>query len=396
METENELIEEIAKSENGYQIKPTENINFFRIETKKTNKNVLFSNDILKNSLEQSKDNTVVEKSLNKSNSEINITKLNTSLYKNQIKNLYQNTLKFKKLKESPKENENSNTSKIFNEALNICRFLNNISILKRYRNLNKKSSEYNLYLSQNHNVKKKEVNIKKITFMPKTLKDLTITNTRKKVVKVNKININFKIKEAEENKTKSNILKMSDLNAYNNLNSLENDSINLNNKYHSIIRLKISSYQNKLKYLFDELTEKKFSNTSKKKTKIIIKLNNRLRGSKIKDNSKFNKIIYNINDKCDLPINPNLNNSSFFEDTKNIIDGKLSLSSIYNKIIINNKLRKPNNIKLKLNPFKLGQLKSIYFPNIQYTPKNKKKSFCLPNKISLINGTNFEHKKKI
>lgn len=335
METENELIEEIAKSENGYQIKPTENINFFRIETKKTNKNVLFSNDILKNSLEQSKDNTVVEKSLNKSNSEINITKLNTSLYKNQIKNLYQNTLKFKKLKESPKENENSNTSKIFNEALNICRFLNNISILKRYRNLNKKSSENNLYLSQNHNVKKKEVNIKKITFMPKTLKDLTITNTRKKVVKVNKININFKIKEAEENKTKSNILKMSDLNAYNNLNSLENDSINLNNKYHSIIRLKISSYQNKLKYLFDELTEKKFSNTSKKKTKIIIKLNNRLRGSKIKDNSKFNKIIYNINDKCDLPINPNLNNSSFFEDTKNIIDGKLSLSSIYNKIII-------------------------------------------------------------
>lgn len=394
MEDENEIIEEITKSENGYQIKPTENIKFFRKDRKKAIKDYLFSNDILKNSFEQSKDNTIVEKLLNKSNSEMNITKLNTSLYKSKIKNLYPNKLKFKKLNESLKENENSNNGKIFNEALNICHFLNNISILKRYRNLNNKSSENSLYLSQNNIVKKKEVNVKKITFMPKTLKDLTLTNTRKKAIKFNKVNINFKMKEPEENQTKSNILKTPDLKAYNHLNSLDNDNINLNNKYHSIIRLKISSYQNKLKYLFGELNEKKLNGSNKEKTKIIFKLNNRHHGNEIKNNSKFNKMIYNLNDNCNLPINPNFNNSSFFEDSKNIFDGKISSSSIYNKIIINNKFRKPNNNKLKLNPLKIGQLKSVFFPNIQFTPKNKNKSFILPNKISLINGANSEHKK--
>ena len=378
--------EEITKSKKVHKIRPTEKIKFIHKDIKRINKNHLFSNAILKHSFEQRKDNIVMEKTLNKNNSEMNIKKFNTSLYKRQIKEFYKYRMMFKKLIETPKEKENSSTSKIFNESFNISHFLNNISILKRYRNINKKTAENSLCLSQTNNAKKKEVKIKKITFIPKTLKDFCLDNKRKQI-KLNKININFNVKneEDEENQIKSNINKMADINSYNLLNSLDNDSTNLNDKNNSITKLKFSSLQNKLKYLFGDLAEKKLNNTCRKKTKINFKSYYRSNRSKINDNSKLNKNIYILNDKCDLHINLNISNSSFLEDSKNVIDGQKCSLPIYNKIINNNKFRKPINNKLKLNPLRLGQLKAIFFPNIQFTPLNKNKSFCLPNKMSLI-----------
>ena len=111
MENKNELNEKITKSKKFYKIRPTEKIKFFHKYIKGINKNKLFSNAILKHSFEQSKDNIVMEKTLNKNNNEMNITKFNTSLYKRQIKEFHKYRTMFKKLIETPKEKENSSTS---------------------------------------------------------------------------------------------------------------------------------------------------------------------------------------------------------------------------------------------------------------------------------------------
>ena len=75
MENENE-INEITKSENENKIKPTRNIIFFRNDRKLKIKN-FFTNDIIKYSLEQSKENNFLEKSLIKNFSNMNIIKFN-------------------------------------------------------------------------------------------------------------------------------------------------------------------------------------------------------------------------------------------------------------------------------------------------------------------------------
>ena len=137
----------------------------------------------------------------------------------------------------------------------------------------------------------------------------------------------------------------------------------------------------NKIKKNNNNISNK---NSSNKKVSILYNLKSIYEKSKLKDISKFNKIIYNISDKASLSRSSKKRNRSFFEESEKIpIEKENSSISIYRKIIINNKFKKP--INYKLNSLRIPNIKENSISNLN-TLENEDKLNSVPNKKSLIN----------
>ena len=124
--------------------------------------------------------------------------------------------------------------------------------------------------------------------------------------------------------------------------------------------------------------------NSNNNKFSVLYKLKSIYEKNKIKDISKLNKIIYNIGDKVNLSKSSKKRNKSFFEETEKFpLEKENSSISIYRKIIINNKVKKPINIKL--NSLRIPNIKDNPISNIN-SLENEDKLNSVPNKKNLIN----------
>ena len=203
MENGDIKIHEISNCEN--RIKPTKNINFFKkcfLESSKNNS----SNNILKNSIEQSTNKISFNKSLILNYKIIDFKNLNESLNKFRNRKNYQ--IKFF-TKMSPKGIEINKNNNISNELFNKYRFINNDSFIKSKRNNCEENNENNFSLSQfllnhlkriikaktlifkqeNENIsydnRKKEINKKFFKYAKIINKEKKIENNRKKTTQI-------------------------------------------------------------------------------------------------------------------------------------------------------------------------------------------------------------------
>ena len=330
MEDENneKIIEENTNSENGYRIKPTRNNIFFPNTRLRINKK-LFLFDKLKNSLEYSKNSTIPEKTLTKKARCINIINFKKSLSNNKRDtNINQIENKISKEK-SDEKNNSKNGSIIFDRAMNICQFLNHISILKERNRLNK-NIDYSLSLKKS---KKREekllINIKekKIFFMPETIKNFPKPKDVKNKEIEKKTNINsFKNEMIKVRSVNISDSKTGKLNNLNLSDSIKNIDIILTKK-NQIPRIKFFSPNNS--YLFGKIKEKKsimFNKYFNMKNKANFNLKKSRDHTKYK--SKFNEIVRNMRDKFDVSFYINKKNKSFFENSKG--EQKFSSSKNY------------------------------------------------------------------
>ena len=384
MENENE-INEITKSENENKIKPTRNIIFFRNDRKLKIKN-FFTNDIIKYSLEQSKENNFLEKSLIKNSSNMNIIKFNNFLRNNE-NIIMNNPIKLAKItKEIQKEidKENVKTSIYLDKKLNIYDFFKHISVINKDKNPLNNSCENSFSFSKffDNNYKRKPINIKRIFFRPNIPQETKKLKTGK--------NANIKYNKEESVKLKLhefNFSKLQELSILNKIHNLDNDIIS--KKKDSIARINFSTNEFKNKYLFGKMKKNNninipIINSNNNKFSVLYKLKSIYEKNKIKDISKLNKIIYNIGDKVNLSKSSKKRNKSFFEETEKFSLEKVNSSiSIYRKIIINNKVKKPINIKL--NSLRIPNIKDNPISNIN-SLENEDKLNSVPNKKNLIN----------
>lgn len=333
MENGNIISEEKTKSENDYKIKPTKNIVFFR---EKSTQKDLIAKKTKKNLLK-----TTNGKAFMKENKMLNLLKLSQSYY-NKKGNMKMYPIKIS----SKNENESRKENELFKK----------ISGLKY--NLNIKHSNFG--------------------FMPKI---------PTKIIKLKKrnshdININYHILS---NKS-SNADNFSNINFSRYLESkspnvsMNNESIILS-KNNSISRINFFSYENKIKYLFGKIKRgeiKTIENYSNKNNiKYKFKLNNSLlKKNLIRDKSKLNRILYNLEDKNNLSFYSNKKNS--FELDKYSIKNDSSSISIYQNIIINNKIKK--NLNYKLSPLKIPERKEKYRSILNISQDNEEKYKIFPN----------------
>ena len=391
MENENE-INEITKSENENKIKPTRNIIFFKNNRKLKIKN-FFTNDIIKYSLEQSKENNFLEKSLIKNSSNMNIIKFNNFVRNNE--NIKMNNLiKIAKItKEIQKEidKENVKTSIYLDKKLNIYDFFKHISVINKDKNPLNNSCENSFSFSKffDNNYKRKPINIKRIFFRPNIPQETKKLKTGKNANNNFKNNIKYNKEESVKLKLHEfNFSKLQELSFLNKIHNLYNDIIS--KKKDSIARINFSTNEFKNKYLFGKMKKNKNNinipniNSSNNKFSVLYNLKSIYEKKKIKDISKLNKIIYNIGDKSNLSKSSKKRNRSFFEETEKFaLEKENSSISIYRKIIINNKVKKPINIKL--NSLRIPDIKDNPISNIN-SLENEDKLNSVPNKKNLIN----------
>ena len=381
----NEIINEITKSENENEIKPTRNIIFLRNDKKLKHKN-FFSNEIIKYSLEQNKDNSFFEKSLTKHSNNMNIIKFNNFIRNNENTKL-NNPIKLAKItKQLQKEidRENNKTS------IYLFDFLKNISVINKDKNPLNNSCDNSFSLSKfiDNNYKRRPINIKRVYFRNNISKEIKKLKTHKVIHDNSKNNIksdkekSFKLKLHD-----FTFKKLQEINLLNKIRNLDNDIILT--KKDSIARINFPNYENKNKYLFGKIKKNNNNNisnknSSNKKVSILYKLKSIYEKNKLKDISKFNKIIYNISDKASLLRSSQKRNRSFFEESEKIpIEKENSSISIYRKIIINNKFKKP--INYKLNSLRIPNIKENSISNLN-TLENEDKLNSVPNKKNLIN----------
>ena len=393
MENENE-INEITKSENENKIKPTRNIIFFRNDRKLKIKN-FFTNDIIKYSLEQSKENNFLEKSLIKNSSNMNIIKFNNFVRNNENIKM-NNPIKLAKItKEIQKEidKENVKTSIYLDKKLNIYDFFKHISVINKDKNPLNNSCENSFSFSKffDNNYKRKPINIKRIFFRPNIPQETNKLKTGKNANNNFKNNIKYNKEESVKLKLHEfNFSKLQELSFLNKIHNLDND-IN-STKKDSIARINFSTNEFKNKYLFGKMKKNNnikninipIINSNNNKFSVLYKLKSIYEKNKRKDISKLNKIIYNIGDKVNLSKSSKKRNKSFFEETEKFPLEKVNSSiSIYRKIIINNKVKKPINIKL--NSLRIPNIKDNPISNIN-SLENENKLNSVPNKKNLIN----------
>ena len=144
--------------------------------------------------------------------------------------------------------------------------------------------------------------------------------------------------------------------------------------------------------------------NSSNNKFSVLYNLKSIYEKKKIKDISKLNKIIYKIGDKSNLSKSSKKEIGHFLKKQKNLPQKKKILLYLfkyqiklkheiinwikssflkYRKIIINNKVKKPINIKL--NSLRIPNLKDNSISNIN-SFENEDKLNSVPNKKHLIN----------
>ena len=381
----NEIINEITKSENENEIKPTRNIIFLRNDIKKLKHKNFFSNEIIKYSLEQNKDNSFFEKSLTKHSNNMNIIKFNNFIRNNENTKL-NNPIKLAKItKQLQKEidRENNKTS------IYLFDFLKNISVINKEKNPLNNSCDNSFSLSKfiDNKYKRRPINIKRVYFRNNISKEIKKLKTNKVFHDNSKNNIkNDKEKSFKLKLHDFTFKKLQEINLLNKIRNLDNDIILT--KKDSIARINFPNYENKNKYLFGKIKKNNNNisnkNSSNKKVSILYNLKSIYEKSKLKDISKFNKIIYNISDKASLSRSSQKRNRSFFEESEKIpIEKENSSISIYRKIIINNKFKKP--INYKLNSLRIPNIKENSISNLN-TLENEDKLNSVPNKKSLIN----------
>ena len=376
MKNGNLISEEVTKSENDYKIKPTKNNAFLYKKVIKLKKNN-FSNIPLKQSFEQRKDSLFLEKSFIKKDNVIYLLR-NNNAPKDSIKI---NPIKIgskilKKFMKEKKEKENYNFISKLGRNINIVHFLHNISFLKKHKCYINRNLDNNLSFnkSENNNFKKKSV-LKNLDYIPK-LPYKTIKLKKRKIIKDDIIY--NKSSDVDSNLSISKILESKNFNQ-----SIDNESIILTNK--SIIkRIKFSSYENKIKYLFSKLKNNRINTIeeySYKKNKNI-KYNNvdddyrRNKGSYI---SKLNRIIYNIGEKNNLSLYTPKKSNSFLKEVKRPFNENDSSSiTNYRKIIINNKFKKP--INYRLHSLRFSLIKENHKSILNISKDSKEISQSVPN----------------
>ena len=369
MEDGNEIIHEIYNCEN--RIRPTKNINFFRRCFLENNKNN-FSNNILKNSLEQDSNKLSINKSLINDEKNIDFKNLNKSLDKMRNKKSYPINF-FTKISQKEIEiNENNNNS-ISNEIFSKYHFLNNDSFIKQLRKSWEKNNENKFCLSQfvlNH--LRRIINVKNQIFKKEIENNI---DEREKKEKNENFHKYIKIFNKEQPKSSKNISKLKRETIINENNIINNKSIKLIRK-NSIVQLDFSSFENKDKYyLFDKMKKRNSNNKNKypnyKNNKMLSKLKKYATVNKENDFSRINN--YDINESTDLPILSNRKNNSFYEESKYLYAGENqnSIKGIYPKSV--SFMNKP--INYNLNFRKPRFFKVNKFPKIKYVYQYSKKS---------------------
>lgn len=383
MENGDIIIHEISNCEN--RIKPTKNINFFKkcfLESSKNNS----SNNILKNSIEQSSNKISLNKSLILNYKIIDFKNLNESLNKFRNRKNYQ--IKFF-TKMSPKGIEINKNNNISNEFFKKYRFINNDFFIKSKRNNCEENNENNFSLSQfllNH--LKRIIKAKTLIFKQEN-ENISYDNRKKEINKkffkyakiINKEKKNRE--QPEKDNPNSNIPKMKESNNFNDSNNISNNNIKLIKK-NSIVQLDFSSFDNKdykdRYYLFDKIIKRNSDNkknyANNKNKKLISKLRKHGPGNKENDISisKINK--YDINESIDLPKFAYRKSNSFFEESKYSGAEQNSPKGIYPKSNAINSIHKPIGYNLKF--IEAHFFKKKHFPKFKFFSQNEKKSNSL------------------
>jgi hypothetical protein len=315
----------------------------------------------------------------------MNIIKFNNFIRNNENPKL-NNPIKLAKIaKQLQKEidRENNKTS------IYLYDFLKNISVINKEKNPLNNSCDNSFSLSKfiDNKYKRRPINIKRVYFRNNISKEIKKLKTNKVFHDNSKNNIkNDKEKSFKLKLHDFTFKKLQEINLLNKIRNLDNDIILT--KKDSIARINFPNYENKNKYLFGKIKKNNNNisnkNSSNKKVSILYNLKSIYEKSKLKDISKFNKIIYNISDKASLSRSSQKRNRSFFEESEKIpIEKENSSISIYRKIIINNKFKKP--INYKLNSLRIPNIKENSISNLN-TLENEDKLNSVPNKKNLIN----------
>ena len=263
------------------------------------------------------------------------------------------------------------------------------LNIINKDKNPLNNSCENSFSFSKffDNNYKRKPINIKRIFFRPNIPQETKKLKTGKNAN--NNFKNNIKYNKEESVKLKLHEFNFSKLQELSFLNKIHNLDIN-STKKDSIAHINFSTHEFKNKYLFGKMKKNKNNinipniNSSNNKFSVLYNLKSIYEKKKIKDISKLNKIIYNIGDKSNLSKSSKKRNRSFFEETEKFaLEKENSSISIYRKIIINNKVKKPINIKL--NSLRIPNLKDNSISNIN-SLENEDKLNSVPNKKHLIN----------
>ena len=388
MENGKKIVEEMTKSENEFKISPTKNTDFFPKNRRKLKKNFIPTIS-LKKYFEQRKDFIFNAKPFNQKDNKDILNKNFSPPNKNNIKltPIKPNNKVSKETQKDPDSEKDNNKEK--NKDIKstkeikenkIANILKKISILKKQRYLTNHKIKNQLSLIQYLNKYQKKINLKKCNHIAKTPYE-TIKLQKRNDNKNERSSLSSNIEGIIPN---INLSKLKETNKpFNSFeNSLDNDSIILTKK-NSISRINFYSYENKIKYLFGKLRKKKpytidkYSN--KKNSKITYKLDKVFGRNRTRDISQYNKLIYNIGNKSNSSIYSNNKNISFFEDSEKYSIEKDSLSLLYKKIIMNNKIKRKVNFKLFFFKNPLIRNKNKYFFNISRESENK--SHSVPNK---------------
>ena len=392
MENVNKKFESFLKSENDTKKEPIKNNIFSKNRNNIMNK-ILFTNVLLKKSIEQIKnDDRIFSKSLMTNKKNKNIIKSNTSRNIKKDKKMKDNR-NDKLLKISFRENGNKSTNSTINsnKNFNINKFLHDLSVIKRKRILNNLEN----FLSNSTSIKEliKQNKIIQINNNQKSLSLKTSKEIKKLKNKSKTKNLNNNIKYNKNLAVKVRLLnlslsKLKEPKKFNKVNSIDNEKTILSEK-NSIKMINFFSHKNKNEYLFHTIKKKnsrildKVFNENKAKT--IYNLKNYFVKSEIKNSSKSNKIFYNISDKNNSLVN--IKNISSYKSQKNNYN-KQESKNIYeqknNKTFLNRKIN--NQTIHNINSKKIHNIKYNFISEINHLKEIEHKSNSVINKRNLIN----------
>lgn len=379
MENETKILHEINKYENNFKILPTKNTNFlkkcFWIKCKNN-----FSQNILKNSLENADNKNIIEKSLIKNDKIMNLKHLNKSKYK--IRNTQYYPIKLsKKLKNESRKEIEKNKKDVKNDTLiskfNKYTFMDNDSWIKFSKNTYRENDNIFSLNQFAINHINRVIKIHNIIFKKRQEKKSNQPKKREINKKLYKnSNRIFNKEQSENEKSFANFGKYKESNK---INDNDNNNMNMDNiklmKKDSIVQLDFSSYEDKDKFYSPDKIKKRNKNIKKNyisnKNKLFI---SRLKKYRKKNNenigSKTNSIIYNINESADLPLFSKRKNNFFLEESNYSNSGQNSFNAKNNKSIY---INKP--INFKSNSIKVDNLKNNNLPKIKFIPQIEKKS---------------------
>jgi hypothetical protein len=345
MENETKILHEINKYENNFKILPTKNTNFlkkcFWIKSKNN-----FSQNILKNSLENADNKNIIEKSLIKNDKIMNLKHLNKSMYKIRNTQYYPIKLSEKLKNESRKEIE-KNKKDVKNDTLiskfNKYTFMDNDSWINFSKNTYRENDNIFSLNQFAINHINRVIKIHNIIFKKRQEKKSNQPKKREINKKLYKnSNRIFNKEQSENEKSFANFGKYKESNK---INDNDNNNMNMGDiklmKKDSIVQLDFSSYEDKDKFYSTDKIKKRNKNIKKNyisnKNKLYI---SKLKKFRKKNNenigSKTNSIIYNINESADLPLFSKRKNNFFWRNQIIQILGKILLmQKIINRFIL-------------------------------------------------------------